>query len=132
TSDTLTAIDSRELLRRWLAAGNGDVQSIERELAKRGFGKLTPRLVRQFFSQDAEERMRLVDCVIAQPGAGSGAWLLLLADDVDAEVRLFAVTLMATSNDASLVEKAWQVSIRDHDPRIADLATRLRDRRAVT
>src|SRR5207244_10321456 len=100
--------------------------------AKRGFGKITARLVRQFFSDEAEERMRIVDEVVAQPGAGAGAWLLLLAEDPDAEVRLFAVTLMATSNDAALVEKAWQVSIRDHDPRIADLAGRLRERRTGT
>jgi hypothetical protein len=39
---------------------------------------------------------------------------------------------MATSNDAALVEKAWQVSIRDEDSRIAGLAGRLRERRAET
>jgi hypothetical protein len=37
---------------------------------------------------------------------------------------------MATSNDAELIEKAWQAAIRDRDPRIADLAGRLRERRA--
>jgi hypothetical protein len=36
---------------------------------------------------------------------------------------------MATSDDAQLIEKAWQVSIRDRDPRIAGLAGRLRERR---
>lgn len=122
--------ESRQLLRRWLSAENGEVQAIEHELARRGFGKLTTRLVRQFFSDDAEERMRLVDDLLAQPGTGAGAWLLLLAEDSDAEVRLFAVTLMATSNDGQLMEKAWQVALRDRDPRIADLAGRLRERRA--
>ena len=76
--------------------------------------------------------MRLVNDALAIPGGGAGAWLMLLADDRDAEVRLFAVTLMSTSNDASLVDKAWQVSLHDHDPRIADLASRLRERRAGT
>ena len=46
-------------------------------------------------------------------------------------MRLFAVTFMATSNNAALVEKAWQAAIRDHDPRVADLAERLRERREV-
>jgi hypothetical protein len=36
---------------------------------------------------------------------------------------------MATSDDAMLIEKAWHVSIRDRDPRIAGLAGRLRERR---
>ena len=51
------------------------------------------------------------------------------ADDEDVDVRLVAVTIMATSNDRQLIEKAWQVAIRDHDPRIAGLAERLRTRR---
>ena len=72
--------------------------------------------------------MRLVDRALAQPGSGSEAWLLLLAGDADPDVRLFAVTFMATSNNAALVEKAWQLAIRDHDPRVADLAARLRER----
>jgi hypothetical protein len=73
--------------------------------------------------------MRLVDNVLAQPGGGSEAWLLLLAADSDPDVRLFAITFMATSNNTALVEKAWQAAIRDHDPRVADLAIRLRERR---
>jgi hypothetical protein len=131
-SDSIAATDSRELLRKWLASENGDAQAIERELSKRGFGKLSKPLVQQFFSEKPQDRMRLVDHVLAQPGGGSEAWLLLLAADSDPDVRLFAVTYMATSNNAVLVEKAWQVAIRDHDPRVADLAGRLRERREGT
>jgi hypothetical protein len=128
----LSAVDSKELLRRWRTAEGDDVQSIERELSRRGFGKITPELVQRFFSDQAQDRMRLVSDALAMPGGGAAAWLMLLADDRDAEVRLFAVTLMSTSNDASLVDKAWQVSLHDHDPRIADLAGRLRVRRTGT
>jgi hypothetical protein len=124
---------SRELLQSWLASTDADGrQQSEQELARRGFGTLTKPLVQQYFSDNPRERMQLVDRVLALPGAGSSAWLLLLAEDADAEVRLLAVTFIATSNDAQLVEKAWQVAIRDHDPRIADLAGRLRDRRSAT
>jgi hypothetical protein len=130
--DSLQDVDSKELLRCWRGADSDSVKPIEYELARRGFGKVTPQLVRQYFSDKAEDRTRLVDDVLARPGGGAGAWLLLLADDPDPDVRLFAVTLMATSNNASLVDKAWQVALRDHDPRIADLAGRLRERRAGT
>lgn len=130
--DELREVDTKVLLRSWSRAEGDEILSIERELARRGFGKVTPGLVQQFFSDKAEDRMRLVDGVLAKPHGGAGAWLLLLADDPDADVRLFAVTLMATSNNASLVDKAWQVALRDHDPRIADLAGRLRERRAGT
>jgi hypothetical protein len=123
---------SRELLQSWLASTDAERRKqIEQELARRGFGRLVKPLVQQYFSEDPRERMQLVDRVLAQPGVGSSAWLLLLAEDADAEVRLLAITFIATSNDAQLVEKAWQVAIRDHDPRIADLAGRLRDRRSA-
>ena len=129
SSDPLAEHRFARVVANWIASENGDTQPIERELARRGFGKLSKPLVRQFFSENPQDRMRLVDNVLAQPGGGSEAWLLLLAGDADPDVRLFAVTFMATSNNAALVEKAWQAAIRDHDPRVADLAGRLRERR---
>jgi hypothetical protein len=129
SNDSLASADSRELLKKWIALEKDEAQPIERELARRGFGKLSKPLVRQFFSNNSQDRMRLIDNVLAQPGGGSEAWLILLAGDADPDVRLFAVTFMATSNNSALVEKAWQMVIRDHDPRIADLAGRLRERR---
>jgi hypothetical protein len=128
-NNPLASTDSRELLKTWVASEDSDAQPIARELARRGFGKLSKPLVHQFFSNNPQDRMRLLDNVLAQPGGGSEAWLLLLASDADPDVRLFAVTFMATSNNAALVEKAWQAAIRDHDPRVADLAGRLRERR---
>ena len=65
------------------------------------------------------------------PGANSRAWLILLAADEEAEVRLAAVTLMATSTDATLLEQAWQAAIHDRDPRVAAMANRLRERRSA-
>src|SRR5262249_3648720 len=127
-ANPFTNLDARELLKSWLAAENADAEPIARELARRGFGRLSKPMVRQFFSDNPQDRMRLVDRSLAQPGSGSEAWLLLLAGDADPDVRLFAVTFMATSNNAALVEKAWQLAIRDHDPRVADLAARLRER----
>jgi hypothetical protein len=128
SANPFTNLDARELLKSWLAAENADAEPIARELARRGFGRLSKPMVRQFFSENPQDRMRLVDRALAQPGSGSEAWLLLLAGDADPDVRLFAVTFMATSNNAALVEKAWQFAIRDHDPRVADLAARLRER----
>jgi hypothetical protein len=121
--------DSRELLARWLVASGGDVFPLEEELTRRGFGRLSARLVRQLFSDDPAERLRLVDDILTEPGVDARPWLILLSDDSAADVRLLAVTIMATSDDPTLIEKAWQVAINDRDPRIAGLAARLRDRR---
>jgi hypothetical protein len=125
----LADTDSRELLRCWLTATGSAVLPLEEELTHRGFGRLSARLVEQLFSDDAEDRLRLVDEVLIEPGIDARPWLLLLADDNHADVRLLTVTIMATSNDSTLIEKAWQVAIRDRDPRIAGLADRLRERR---
>jgi hypothetical protein len=120
--------DSRQLLTRWLVASGSDVFPLEEELTRRGFGRLSARLVRQFFSEDAAERLRFIDDVLTEPGVDARPWLILLADDTAADVRLLTVTIMATSDDPMLIEKAWQVAISDRDPRIAGLASRLRDR----
>ncbi len=122
-------VDSRKLLARWLAAEGSDVYPLEQELMERGFGRLSPRLARQLVSDRVEDRLRLVDDVLTDPSIDARPWLLLLADDADGDVRLVAVTIMATSRDPELIEKAWQVAIRDRDPRIAGLAERLRERR---
>jgi hypothetical protein len=117
------------LLRRWLEADGENVLPVETELTRRGFVRLSGRLVEPLFSNNAAERLRLVDDVLTEPGIDARPWLVLLADDADADVRLLAITIMATSDDATLIEKAWHVSIRDRDPRIAGLASRLRERR---
>ena len=68
--------------------------------------------------------------LLAQPGVDARPWLVLLSDDEEADVRLAAVTVMATSNDPQLIEQAWQVVLHDRDPRIANLAPRLRARQS--
>ena len=120
---------ARDLLRRWLTAQGSDLYAIEEELTYRGFGRLSGRLVEQLFSDDVEDRLRLVDDVLTAPGIDARPWLVLLADDDEADVRLLVLTIMATSDDPTLLDKAWQVALHDRDPRIAGLATRLRERR---
>lgn len=130
-SATLAAdgVSTRELLQWWKTGNESQRHEVERLLANRGLKKLPPKLVEQCLSDDVQERLRLVDNVMKVPGLDGRPWLMLLGEDDSAEVRFAAVTLMMTSEDGSLINKAWQVSIHDHDPRIADLATRLRDRR---
>jgi hypothetical protein len=125
----LARVDSRQLLQRWLDADGSEIFPLEEELTRRGFGRLSERLVQQLFAPKPQDRLALVDAVLTEPGVDPRPWLVLLSEDSEADVRLLAVTIMATSNDAALVEKAWQVSIRDRDPRIAALAGRLRERR---
>jgi hypothetical protein len=124
--------DVRELLKRWLSLDGSDLIACEDELKKyHGFSHLTKSNVEQFFAEQAQDRVQLVDDVITTPGVNARPWLFLLADDPSAEVRLAAVSVMGTSSDPELVEKAWQTAIHDRDPRIAKLAGRLRERRTA-
>jgi hypothetical protein len=120
--------NSRELLASWLTAkGNGQL-ALERELARRGLTPLSKEFVRPLLSDAIADRIQLVHNIMEVAGIDAKPWLTLLADDKEADVRLEAVTVMATSKDPELIEKAWQAALHDHDPRIASLAERLRDR----
>ncbi len=126
---SLADMPARELLSSWRTATAKDAGVLEIELARRGFGILSRPMVEQFLSPDASGRSKLVETVQAQPGASARPWLLLLAADRSADVRLAAVTVMATSNDPQLIEQAFQAAIHDRDPRIAALAAHLAQRR---
>lgn len=129
--DPFAKVDSSTLMHRWINATGSEAESIERALTtERRFGRLSRELVGLYTSNQPQERLRLTELVTATPGVNSRPWLLMLADDSQADVRLAAVTLMATSTDPILVEKAWQTAIRDKDPRVAKLAGRLRERRS--
>ena len=130
--DPWANIDSRALLERWLVANGAAKSQIARELQRRGFGSLRADLVRLATSDETNGRIELLHDLLNLRGAGTKAWLLLFADDANAEVRFAAVTVMATSSDAELLEKAWQVALHDRDPRIASLVDRLRERRGST
>jgi hypothetical protein len=123
------ARETRALLEQWHDASEYQRPGIEEKLAERGFRRLSTRVVKQYVSDDLQERLCVVDSVLTEPDVDPRPWLLLLAEDEDADVRLMAVSVMATSNDKTLIEAAWQAAIGDHDPRIADLAERLRARR---
>jgi hypothetical protein len=124
-------VDLRDVMQKWLDTNGNGLTSQEKELLKqRGFDRLPIQLVRKLFSSP-QDRLQLVDDVLQEPGINARPWLILLSGDSDADVRLAAVTVMATSTDTVLVEQAWQAAIHDRDPRVAALATRLKERRAA-
>ena len=59
------------------------------------------------------------------PGVDAKPYLLTLSRDQDANVRLAAVGIMATSSDPDLTKRAMELS-SDPDPRIQAIAQRLK------
>jgi len=131
-SEPLAAADSRALLEAWLNAKGPSQLEIERELHRRGFGHLRSDVVRVALdSQNSAERVQLVVDLPTIPAIGAKAWLMLLAADPDAEVRRMVVSVMATSNDPELIDRAWNAALRDSDSRVAAMAEQLRERRTI-
>jgi hypothetical protein len=121
-----TQVESRALLERWLVQTGSQQQEIERELKRRGFGNLRSDIVRLGLTGDRGARIQLVHDLPAIRGLGARAWLMLFAEDEDPEVRQAAVGVMATSRDAELLERAWNVAVHDRDPRVAELTKQIR------
>jgi hypothetical protein len=127
--ESLKTLESRALLKKWASADKSGCGPLEAELVRRGLGKPNAEITTALFSERVEDRIRLVNGIMTARGINTAAWLQLFTEDSDAEVRLAAITLMSTSNNAALMEQAYQASLHDRDPRVADLAGRLRERR---
>jgi HEAT repeat protein len=52
-------------------------------------------------------------------------WLLWLSRDADPDVRLTAITLLATTGDPAMVDQIEQAARQDRDPRIRRQAQRI-------
>ena len=104
-------------------------QAAIRELKRRGLSETELRLARDLTHPDPSVRRQLVDALATVAGINARPWLLVLATDLDAEVRLAALSSMATSSDHQLVSHAEELARHDEDPRITALAKRLAERR---
>ena len=56
-------------------------------------------------------------------------WLIQLSRDSNPEVRLTAITLMATSGDPLLLEQVERIAGDDSDPRIREQVSRIDQQR---
>ena len=99
------------------------------QLLLRGFGHVTPRDARMAISASPNDRRALVDLVLTSSRLESRKWLWRLAHDASGEVRTAALASIATSADRELIEAALDLALHDTDPRVAEQANTLRDRR---
>ncbi|NOY42110.1 MAG: hypothetical protein GXP26_09770 [Planctomycetes bacterium] len=100
----------------------GPIRAVLRE---RGLTDAEMNLTKQFSSAQVGDRLQLVDDLSVLPAATARRWLRWLLKDKNAEVRLRALSAIATTADPGLYNIARDLAINDQDPRIAKLASRI-------
>jgi len=95
------------------------------ELSKQGFGREHLQLAWHLTDPDPRVRQEWLSRLPSLAGIDAAPWLLWLAEDSDAEVRLSAITMLATSADPHTLRRIQQLASDDVDPRIRHVAERL-------
>lgn len=108
-----------------------DSLSAETELKRRGFDPLRLSIARRVYDPDRRVRLQLVRDLPGIPGIGATEWLIKMAADEDEEVRLAAISLLATVNDPTVLDRVESMARRDRAERIRMQAERLQKRREV-
>ena len=116
---------SRELV-ILLANSRGYQAKMIRDVAhNRGISDVELALAQRLAAPEATMRRELLEDLSSLPAVSARRWLHWLLEDSDAQVRLGALTRMATSGDPQLYELARNRAIQDSDPRVAALAARI-------
>lgn len=103
----------------------GNAKDVEQELRWRGFNDVQLEMARQLFDPDPRVRKALAELLPSLQSVDAVPWLMQLCRDEDAEVRMTAVALMATTRDPALKAEAERIARQDGDPRLKDQAERI-------
>jgi hypothetical protein len=107
---------------RWMHALHSDDLALriraEEELGRQGFEALQIELARQLTDPDPRVRRELAESLPAMPGIDAHVWLVWLSRDEHPDVRLAAMTVMATTADPNVLRRLEQMARTDPDPRV--------------
>jgi hypothetical protein len=117
--------ETPQLLNRLSSADHYTAAVIRSVLKERGIGSEELSLAACLATADSAERLELVDDLKVLPARTARRWLRQLLTDKNADVRLKALTAMATTNDPELVGIARDVAVQDSDSRVTELAARI-------
>jgi len=127
--DSLARLDALEVMGRIRSADPSAADAAREELVRRGFGPRELELARRLTDPRPEVRRELAQILPGLAGVDAVAWLMWLSRDQDADVRLAAVTVMATTGDPALLRELEKIALKDSDPRVRAAAERLAERR---
>jgi len=125
----LRELADRELVARLASAEKFEALAARRVLRERGYSDAIVDMTRRLEQLPAAERREAIDRAASLPAAEARRLLRWFVADEDAEVRLQALTMLATTGDPQLPEIARRRAVEDADPRVAELATQLMKQR---
>ncbi|MHB8903060.1 MAG: HEAT repeat domain-containing protein, partial [Thermoguttaceae bacterium] len=128
THSPWSELSPSECMRRLHAAGLESL-SAEAELKRRGFDALRLSIARRVYDPDPKVRLELVRELPGIPGIGAAEWLLKMAADEHEDVRLAAISLLATLNDPVVLDQIESIARLDSSERVRQQALRLKQRR---
>ncbi len=99
-------------------------------LADLGWSATEIQIFKQLRHSDAAVRQALVRSLPDVAGLDAAPWLVELSRDPDPDVRLEAMTLLATTGDPALLETVRKLAAADPDERIQKLSARLAQAKA--
>jgi hypothetical protein len=127
--DSLKAVDVLDLMRRL----RSDVETMRaparRELLRRGFSEVDLELARQLFSPDVAARKQLALAVPRLASVDAARWLMWLAADPQPEVRIAAITTLATTGDPALLARVEGLARSDSDEQVKAIADQIAKQR---
>jgi len=101
----------------------------ESELKRRGFDPVRLSIARRVYDPDRRVRLQLVRDLPGIPGVGATDWLIMMAEDEHEEVRLAAISLLATTGDPAILARVESIARDDPSTQIRAQAERLAKRR---
>ncbi len=125
TAEELHQVPAIELFRLLWSGSTHGAATIEAEMSRRGY---TPRQIevgKGLTDPDPSQRQRWTELLPGLSGIDAKPWLLWLSRDPHPDVRLSAITLMATSNDPEMLRRVAEVGRSDTDARVRDQAARI-------
>ena len=112
------------LIRRLRDPDEGRVAEAERVLEEIGFTALEFELARRLTDTDVKVRQQLLDSLADLAGIRMHEWLFFFTHDENADLRLRAATLLATTPGAQVEERLMELT-RDTNSRVARQAKHL-------
>jgi hypothetical protein len=131
-ADSLRRAATITVMRQLRSADQRVATAAKVELAGRGFSAAHLALAQRLFDPDPSIRKQVGRAALETPDINPIPWLVELSRDDDPQVRLTAVTLMATTGDPTLMKKIEDISRRDTSEQVRRQAQQITAQRRQT